>query len=119
MGLLILGFAVVRSAIRTLNTQRDLLNRKLRALRGDLDRILSDRFDRWGLTPAQRDVALLTVRGLRLSEIAQHRGSAKGPIKAHLGAVFRAAGVRTRAGLVGLLMEDSLDFAAAPAPRET
>ena len=118
MGLLIVGFAVARSAMRTLNRQRDFLDRKLRALRGDFDRILNDRFDRWGLTPAQRDVALLTLRGLRLSEIAQHRGSAEGTIKAHLGAVFRAADVRTRAELVGLFMEDFLDFAAIPAPRE-
>ena len=118
MALLILGFAVARSAMRGLNRQHDLLDRKLRALRGDFDRILNDRFDRWGLTKAQRDVALLTLRGLRLSEIAQHRGSAEGTIKAHLGAVFRAADVRTRAELVGLFMEDFLDFAAIPAPRE-
>ena len=118
MALLVLGFAVARSAMRALNRQRDLLDRKLRALRGDFDRILSDRFDLWGLTPAQRDVALLTLRGLRLSEIAQHRGSAEGTIKAHLSAVFRAADVRTRAELVGLFMEDFLDFAAAPMPRE-
>ena len=119
MGLLILGFAIARSATRTLGRQRDYLDRKLSALHGDFDRILNDRFDHWRLTPAQRDVALLTLRGLRLSDIATARGSAEGTIKAHLSAVFRAAGVRTRAELVGLFMEDFLDFAVAPASRKT
>lgn len=117
MGLLFVGFAMARGGLRALNMQRDLLERKLSALRGDFDRILKEHFDRWALTPAQRDVALLTLRGLRLSEIAQHRGNAEGTIKAHLGAVFRAAGVRTRAELVGIFMEDFLDFAAVPIPR--
>lgn len=117
LALLVVGFAVARMAVRTLHQERETLDRTLSSLRGDFDRILNDRFDRWQLTPAQRDVALLTLRGLRLSEIAQHRGSAEGTIKAHLSAVFRAAGVRTRAELVGLFMEDFLDFGAAPAPR--
>jgi len=117
MGLLILGFAIARHAMRTLNGQRDRLDHTLRALRGDFDRILNVRFDGWNLTPAQRDVALLALRGLRLSEIARHRGSAEGTVKAHLGAVFRAADVRTRSELMGLFMEDFLDFAATPSQR--
>ena len=119
LALLAIGFGLATVVLRGLHRERGALRDTLRSLRGDFDRILNERFDQWALTPAQRDVALLTLRGLRLSEIAQHRGSAEGTIKAHLGAVFRAAGVRTRSELVGVFMEEFLDFSAAPQPRSS
>ncbi len=109
MGLLFTAFAVARYAQRLLRLQRDVKAQHLDALRGDFDVILQARFDAWGLTLAQRDVALLCLRGLRNSEIAQMRGTAEGTIKAHLSAVFRAAGVTTRNELLGLFMEAFLD----------
>lgn len=112
LGLLVLGFALARFALRALHREQAALARNLRSLKGEFDRILHDRFDQWALSPAQRDVALLTLRGLRLSEIARARGSAEGTVKAQLGAVFRAAGVHTRGELTGLFMDEFLDFGA-------
>ena len=118
LSLTLLGFALARYVMRLLHNDRSLLDHRLTSLRGEFDRLLHERFDHWKLTHAQRDVALLTLRGLRLSDIAAARGSAEGTVKAHLGAVFRAAGVRTRSELVGLFMEEFLDFGAArDAPR--
>lgn len=115
MGLLVFGFALSRMAMSALRQQRDALSSNLRSLRGEFDVLLQARFARWNLTPAQRDVALLTLRGLRIAEIARLRGSAEGTVKAHLGAVFRAAGVGTRNELQGLFMEEFLDFGAVDA----
>lgn len=110
--LTLVGFALARFAMRVLNTDRTALDTKLTSLKGEFDSILQTHFERWNLTPAQKDVALLTLRGLRLSDIAHHRGSAEGTVKAHLSAVFRAADVRTRSELVGLFMEEFLEFGA-------
>lgn len=111
--LLVLGFALSRRALAQLQTERDRSVRNLHSLRGEFDDILHARFDAWGLTAAQRDVALLTLRGLRSSDIAAARGSAEGTVKAHLSAVFRASSVRTRGELVGLFMEEFLDHGAS------
>lgn len=115
MVLLLAGFAIARRLTRLLAAQRDMLKGNLASLRGDFDRILHRRFDDWRLSPAQRDVALLCLRGLRIAEIAAARGSAEGTVKAHLGAVFRAAGVRGRSELMALFMEEFLDHGAAAA----
>lgn len=115
--LLVAGFALARASMRDLQQNRVALEVQLRSLRGEFDRILHDRFDRWNLTPAQRDVALMTLRGLRLSEIAGLRDCAEGTVKAHLSAVFRAAEVRTRSELVGLFMDEFIDFGSHPKPR--
>ncbi|WP_297781688.1 helix-turn-helix transcriptional regulator [uncultured Roseovarius sp.] len=109
MGLLLLGVAMARRSHLDLVSQRDGLERNLRSLREDFDGILTTHFQTWDLTPAQRDVALLCLRGLRIKDIASLRKCAEGTVKAHMSAVFRAAGVRTRGEFVGLFMEEFLD----------
>lgn len=114
--LLILGFALSGRMLVRLTRQRDDLKVELRGLRQDFDAILNRQFADWGLTAAQRDVALLTVRGLKIAEIAAARGSSPGTVKAQMSAVFRAAGVGTRGELLGLVMDSFLDFSVEPVP---
>jgi DNA-binding NarL/FixJ family response regulator len=113
MGLLLLGFAMARRSHLDLSAQRDALEQNLRSLRADFDDIIEARFADWGLTAAQRDVALLSLRGLRIKDIAAMRNTTEGTVKAHMSAVFRAAGVRTRGEFVGFFMEEFLDHGAA------
>ncbi|PKQ13112.1 MAG: hypothetical protein CVT70_05150 [Alphaproteobacteria bacterium HGW-Alphaproteobacteria-1] len=113
MGLLLLGFVMARQSLLELSAQRDALEQNLRSLRDDFDDIIGARFADWGLTAAQRDVALLCLRGLRIKDIAAMRNTAEGTVKAHMSAVFRAAGVRTRGEFVGFFMEEFLDHGAA------
>jgi len=116
VGLVVAGLAITRYAMTKLHVERDALHDQLVSLRGEFDRIIEARFAEWRLTKAQRDVALLSLRGLRLSDIAAARNCAEGTVKAHLNAIFRAAGVRTRNELIGLMMEDLLDFGASGVP---
>lgn len=114
---LFLGFWLARRALTRLKIERDTNTLKLQSLRGEFDTILMRRFADWGLSEAQKDVALLTLRGLKIADIAATRGTAEGTIKAHMNAVFRAANVHTRGELTGLFMEEFLDF-GAQAPRQ-
>jgi hypothetical protein len=47
-------------------------------LRG-LGEAVSGQFDRWLLTPAEQEVALLLIKGLSHKEVAQARGTSDGP----------------------------------------
>ncbi|MBE0414718.1 helix-turn-helix transcriptional regulator [Yoonia sp.] len=109
MLLLLIGFGIARQIQRYLELQSDSMARDLRSLRGDFDSILHRQFESWQLTAAQRDVALLCLRGLRISDIAAIRGSAEGTVKAHFSAIFRAANVRTRSEFVALFMEEFIE----------
>lgn len=86
--------------------------RTLSALRGQFDGLLNAKFDEWGLSAAERDVALLSFRGLRIAEIAEARGTREGTVKAQLSAIFHKAGVRTKAEFMAQFMDVFLDFAA-------
>ena len=71
--------------------------------------MLEDRFAIWGLTASERDVAILSIKGLSVAEIAEARGSAEGTIKAHSAAVYRKAGVTGRLQLLSLFVDELVE----------
>ena len=71
-------------------------------------------FETWGLTSAERDVAMLSLKGLKISEIAEYRNSREGTIKAHLNAIFRKADVSSRTELLATCLESFIDLGSAP-----
>ncbi len=92
-----------------------LAAQSLRVAAGAFWEVLEDRFASWDLSPAEREVAAFTVKGLSVAEVAALRGAAEGTVKAQLGAVYRKAGVAGRHQLVTLLIEDLL---GEPLPAE-
>lgn len=64
--------------------------------------------DRWGLTEAERDVALLVLKGLSMKEIADARGTAERTARQQALAVYRKAGLGGRAELSAFFLEDLL-----------
>ncbi|NCO87576.1 MAG: helix-turn-helix transcriptional regulator [Rhodobacterales bacterium] len=82
--------------------------------------ILNDRFDTWGLTPAERDVALFAIKGLSLQDIARLRATSEGTVKAQTNAIYRKAGVSGRSQLLSLFIDDLMEpqAPALQAPRD-
>jgi DNA-binding CsgD family transcriptional regulator len=56
-----------------------------------------------GLTPRQRDTALLAATGLRTAQLAQRLNCTERTVRAHLGACYRRLGVRSRIELTALV----------------
>lgn len=79
--------------------------------------VIEAHFDRWGFTPAERDVATFLVKGLTTSEIAGMRGSAEGTVKAQLNAIYRKSQTRNRAELLSILIESLMGQDAEPRTR--
>lgn len=89
--------------------QRHQAEEKLRRARTAFTELTDQRFDDWGLSPAERDVALFAIKGLSVAEIAGLRGTSEGTIKAQAAAVYRKAGVANRHQLLSLFIEDMFD----------
>lgn len=79
-----------------------------------LHSVIEGHFDDWKLTPSERDVAALMVKGLSISEIAEVRGSAEGTVKAHLNAIYRKANARNRAEVLSHIMDTLIDKPLLP-----
>lgn len=112
------AFVLIRQDLRRIAGEHRADRDRLHALRSDFDRMLQDRFRGWGLSPAEIDVALLTMRGLRIAEIAQIRHAHPGTVKSQLSAIFRKSGISSRTELIAGFIEELLDLAATPARQD-
>lgn len=115
---LILGLILGAEALRRSIRERNLAEEKLRRASGAFLELLNERFEAWGLTPAERDVALFSIKGLSTQEIAVLRATSEGTVKAQTNAIYRKAGVSGRPQLLSLFIEDLMDeevFASAAA----
>ncbi|MFN3992501.1 MAG: LuxR family transcriptional regulator [Tabrizicola flagellatus] len=100
----ILGTFALRRTIELLRSQEQALA----VARGALSEVIEGQFDAWALTPAERDVGLLALKGLDVAEIAELRGAAQGTVRAQLTRIYSKAGVSGRAQFAAIFVEDLL-----------
>ncbi|MFP7570230.1 helix-turn-helix transcriptional regulator [Marivita sp. S2033] len=119
LGLTIGVAATSTLLVRSVTRQREA-EEKLRLASGAFMDVLFERFADWELTPAERDVALFSIKGLSTAEIANLRKTSEGTVKAQTNAIYRKAGVSGRPQLLSLfiddLMGDPLQTPAADQP---
>lgn len=84
-------------------------DQSLATARGALADHIAFRFQEWGLTPGEGDVALFALKGCDVAEIARLRGAATGTVRSQLSQIYAKAGVSSQAMLVSLFIEDLLD----------
>ncbi|MEQ8461681.1 MAG: helix-turn-helix transcriptional regulator [Sandaracinaceae bacterium] len=116
--LVAVGFAMLRrrerrigSLTRDLSRSREEAERwrgeAEQALRG-LGEAIDLQFDRWELTPAEREVGLLLLKGLSLKEVARARSTSERTARVQAGAVYRKGGLSGRSELSAFFLEDLL-----------
>jgi DNA-binding CsgD family transcriptional regulator len=103
LGILFGAFAL-RRTIELLRAQ----DQALQVARGALSDVINQQFQAWALTPAERDVGLLALKGLDVAEIAELRGAAQGTVRAQLTRIYQKAGVSGRAQFAAFFVEDLL-----------
>lgn len=106
---LALGLTGTAIALRQLKRREAHLARQVQAASSAFSQVVMARFDEWGLTPAERDVALFSIKGLSIAEIATLRNAAEGTVKAQCAAVYRKAGVSGRVQLLSGFVDDLFD----------
>ena len=103
---LTIGVAYGSWALRRAVHERNLAQQRLRRASGAFMNLLEERFAEWGLTPAEKDVALFAIKGLATPDIAALRATSEGTVKAQTNAIYRKAGVTGRSQLLSLFIED-------------
>jgi len=80
----------------------------VRSASGEFLKTIAQKFDEWGLSESEREIALLLIKGLSINEIAQVRNTRPGTIKSQSNAIYRKADLRGRSELVAYFVEDLL-----------
>ena len=99
------GIWLVLNAGRRVQRAEDAL----RAASGAFATIVEERFADWALTPAEKEVAWLSLKGFSVTEIAGLRGTSESTVKVQSTAIYRKADVGGRAQLLAIFVEDLLD----------
>lgn len=110
----VVAVALVGGVIFLMIELRGLLSRMsnmqigLDIAQGHLADIIETFFDEWGLTSAERDVAIMILKGLDNDSIAQVRKTAAGTVRAQATSIYSKSGTDGRAQFISLLIEELL-----------
>jgi DNA-binding CsgD family transcriptional regulator len=77
-----------------------------RDLMRGLGEAIDDQFQRWELSPAEREVALLLLKGLSHKEVANVRGITVATARQQAAAVYKKAGIGGKQELLAFFLED-------------
>jgi len=112
---LVLGIMFGAVALRRTTDLLRAQEAALEVARGALSDVIDRQFHDWTLTPAERDVGFLALKGLDVAEIAVLRGAAQGTVRAQLTRIYSKAGVSGRAQFAAFFVEDLLGQAVPQA----
>ncbi len=97
-----------QQALRDREVERDRWRDEATRLLAGLGAAIEAQFERWGLTPAEKEVALLLLKGLGHKEAAGVLDRSERTVRQHAIAVYRKSGLAGRAELAAFFLEDLL-----------
>jgi DNA-binding CsgD family transcriptional regulator len=108
LGVLALGIGafITLAQYRALLQRNSKIELELGAASGAFQDVIEQHFRIWNLTEAERDVALLSIKGVSIADIAEMRQTRVGTIKAQSAAIYRKSNVSSRAELVSSMIEE-------------
>jgi DNA-binding CsgD family transcriptional regulator len=95
-------------ALRDREAERDRWRDEANRLLAGLGAAIEAQFERWGLTRAEKEVALLLLKGLGHKEAASVLDRSERTVRQHAIAVYKKSGLAGRAELAAFFLEDLL-----------
>ena len=105
---------LLRQTLVERQAERDAWRTRARRALEGLGRAVEEQFDAWRLTPAEREVALLLLKGHGHKQIANATGRSERTVRQHAVSVYQKSGLQGRAELAAFFLEDL----AVPTPPE-
>lgn len=116
---LFFGLVFTGNELRRLLTRHDQLQDQIKIASGAFTEVMEARFKDWSLTSAEREIAILAIKGFSIAEMAELRDTKQGTVKAQCASVYKKADVAGRLQLLSIflddLMADSLVASTQPA----
>lgn len=98
----------LQDRLRRMETEMARFREEARVHLQGLAVAIDRQLDRWSFTPAEREIALLLLKGLSHKEIAAARGTSERTVRAQALALYRKAGLSGRTELAAFFLEDLL-----------
>lgn len=86
----------------------DVWRRESKKYLDGLSLAIDQQLSRWGLSPAEKEVAFLLLKGLSSKEIAEVRNTSEKTVRVQSAAIYSKAGLSGRSELAAFFLEDLL-----------
>jgi DNA-binding CsgD family transcriptional regulator len=96
--------------------QAEAWRQEAKGLAGGLSLAIDRQLERWSLSPAEKEVALLLLKGLAHKDIAEVRHISEATARQQARAVYKKAQLTGRSDLAAFFLEDLLQPPGPPAP---
>jgi DNA-binding NarL/FixJ family response regulator len=96
----------LRRTLAERQAERDAWRTRARRALEGLGRAVEEQFDAWRLTPAEREVALLLLKGHGHKQIAAATGRSERTVRQHAVSVYQKSRLQGRAELAAFFLED-------------
>lgn len=96
----------LRRRLEARKEERDAWRARAREALEGLAEVIDDQFRDWELTPAEREVALLLLKGYSHKQVAHATDRSERTARQHASSVYRKAGLSGRAELAAYFLED-------------
>lgn len=96
----------LRRSLQERSVERDAWRSSAEHALEGLSRAIDRQFDVWELTPAEREIALLLLKGHSHKAIAKHTERSPQTVRQHAAVVYKKAGLSGRAELAAFFLED-------------
>jgi len=98
--------ASLRASVEAHREERDAWKASAQAALEGLGKAIQSQFDLWRLTPTEREVALMLLKGYGHKEIAALTGRSERTVRQHASVVYVKAGLSGRAELSAFFLQD-------------
>lgn len=96
----------LRRSLQDRQAERDAWRESAHHILHGLGRAIDRQFDTWELTPAERQIALLLLKGYSHKAIARRTQRSDQTVRQHAASIYRKAAVAGRAELSAFFLED-------------
>lgn len=98
--------AALRASLETQRAERDAWQASAKAALEGLGQAIDAQFRAWHLTPTEREVALMLLKGHGHKQIAALTSRSERTVRQHAGVVYEKAGLAGRAELAAYFLND-------------
>ncbi len=96
----------VRSSLERREAERDAWRERARRALNGLGAAIDEQFGTWELTPTEREIALLLLKGHSHKRIAELTGRRERTVRQHAVTIYQKSGLAGRAELAAFFLED-------------
>ena len=94
--------------IDEIKKEKEAFKLKISNFSGEFMKLIDGQFENWHLTPGEKDVGILLIKGLSMKEIADIRNSNESTVRQQASSIYRKSGLGGRQELAAFFLDDLL-----------